>query len=405
VRPRYRDVLADPEFRAVFVSDALSVIGDQVARIAVALLVYDRTGSALAASATYACSYLAWLLGGPVLSTLADRLPRRRVMVTCDLARAALVGVLVVPGLSLWVVFAVLVLVGLLAPPFDAARSALLADVLEGDRYLAGNALLGATGQGGQVFGFVLGGGLVALLGTQGALLVDALTFAVSAVLFVVMLRDRPVREVTMSGTLRSELTAGLRLVTGTRELRVLLGWGALSAAMTIAPEGLAVAVAADLGGGSVAAGVLTASVPAGFILGSWLVLRLPADRRRRTFPWLVLLSGGALATTPFLDAVWQVVAVWVLAGVGTALQLVANSTFVQAVPQHLRGRAFGIAGSALMAVQGLVLLAAGSLAEGIGAQASVAALAVAGAVVLAVALVPGPLRSAGQATRHNSRS
>jgi MFS family permease len=394
----YRSVLRDREFRAVFVSDGLSVVGDQVARIAVALLVFDRTGSVLAASATYACSYLAWLLGGPVLSTLADRLPRRRVIVACDIARAVLVLSLVVPGLPLWVIFGVLLLVGLLAPPFDAARSALMADVLEGDRYVVGNALIGTVGQAGQVGGFVAGGALVALLGVQGALIVDAATFVVSALLFVLMVRDRPVlAPPDTSASFGSELAAGVRVVRASPDLRRLLGWGVLVAAMTIAPEGMAVAVAHDLGGGSVAAGMLTATVPAGFVLGCWLVLRLPIHRRQQSFPWLVLLSAAALAVSPWLDSIWQLVLLWTVAGVGTSLQLVANAAFVQAVPQHLRGRAFGVAGTVLMAVQGVVLLAAGALAEATGARAAVAVFAVSGLAVMAAALAVGRKRVLAQ--------
>ncbi len=381
----YREVLRDREYRAIFLADGLSVVGDQVTRLAVALLVFDRTGSALAAAATYACSFLSWLVGGPVLSALADRLPRRRLMISCDAARALLVLLLVVPGLPLAVIFGVLVSVGLLAPPFDAARSALLADVLEGDRYVVGNALSGAVGQAGQVVGFVMGGALVALIGTQGALLVDASTFVLSAVLLGTGVRERPVAGGGRTAGLQSELSAGLRLVLGTSQLRILLGWGVLIAAMTIAPEGLAVTVADGMGGGAAAAGVLTAAVPAGFLLGSWLVLRLPPSRRRTLFPWLTLLSGVALATTPWLDSLSLVAAAWTLAGIGTALQLIANAAFVQAVPAHVRGRAFGVAGTVLMATQGLVLLVGGALADRIGAQTTVAVLAVGGLGVLAL--------------------
>lgn len=380
---RYRDVLGDPEYRAVFLADGLSVVGDQVTRLAVALLVFDRTGSALAAAATYACAFLSWLVGGPVLSALADRLPRRRLMITCDLLRAVLVLVLVVPELPLWVLFVVLLLSGLLAPPFDAARSALLADVLEGDRYVVGNALSGAVGQAGQVAGFVAGGALVALLGTSGALLVDSTTFLLSALLLRAFVRERPVPAAEAAPSLQAELAAGLQLVLGSAQLRGLLGWGVLIAVITIAPEGLAVSVADELGGGAVAAGLLTASVPAGFLLGSWLVLRLPPARRPVLFPWLTALSGLALATTPLLDAVWLVLAVWTLAGTGTALQLVANAAFVQAVPAHLRGRAFGVAGTLLMVAQGAVLLASGALADRVDPRTAVAVCAVGGLVLL----------------------
>jgi MFS family permease len=96
-RATYREVLAVPEFRAIFVSQGLSLIGDHVARIAIALLVYGRTGSAFAASATYGCSFLTWLVGGPFLSALADRHRRRRIMIVTDLARFVLIALLLVP--------------------------------------------------------------------------------------------------------------------------------------------------------------------------------------------------------------------------------------------------------------------------------------------------------------------
>ncbi|MDQ3503755.1 MAG: MFS transporter, partial [Actinomycetota bacterium] len=146
-RVTYREVLGQREFRTMFLAGGLSVVGDQLARIAVALLVFERSGSAFAASATYACSYLTWLLGGPVLSVLSDRHSRRQLMIVVDLMRLTLVALLVLPGIPLWVIFGVLVSVGLLSPPFEAARSALLADMLAGERYVVGNTLTQTANQ------------------------------------------------------------------------------------------------------------------------------------------------------------------------------------------------------------------------------------------------------------------
>lgn len=365
-RVSYREVLAVREFRGLLLSDGLSTIGDQVARIAVALLVLERSGSAFAASATYATSYLTWLLGGPLLSALPDRYPRRRVMVACDVARGLLVACLAVPGLSLWVVFGVLIAVGLLAPPAEAARSALLADVLEGEPYVVANALSNAIGQAGQVGGFVLGGAMVGLVGVGGALLADAVTFGISALLLLAMVREHVVVRAAdhAVGSMLVEAAAGARLVWRSRRLRTLLAWGLLSAASVIAAEGLAVAIAEEQGGGPLAAGILTAAVPAGFLIGSWALLRVASERRERLFPLLVTITCLPLLVTPFLDSLVLITALWVLAGCGNSLQLVANSSFVQAVPAHLRGRAFGVAATLLMVLQGAVLLGAGALAE-----------------------------------------
>lgn len=376
-RVRYRDVLGVGEFRGLLISDGLSVVGDQIARIAVALLVLERSGSAFAASATYACSYLSWLVGGPLLSALPDRYPRRRLMIACDLTRMALVAALAVPGAPLWVVFAVLLAVGLLAPPAAAARSALLADVLHGERYVVGSALSSALGQAAQVAGFVLGGALVGLVGVGGALLVDAGTFAVSALLLLTLVREHLVtREPGPPQSAWQEAVAGARLVWGSPRLRGLLAWGLLTAASVIATEGLAVAIASQQGGGPLAAGILTASTPLGFLIGSFALLRVPTARREALFPGMVALSCVPLLATPFVDSIPVIIALWVTAGLGNAMQLVANAAFVQEVPAHLRGRAFGVAATLLMVVQGLVLLGAGLLAEVTEPRVPIAALA-----------------------------
>ena len=389
-RVGYREVLAVREFRGLLISRALSSVGDQIARIAVALLVLERSGSAFAAAATYAVSYLTWLLGGPLLSGLPDRYPRRRVIVVSDVTRGALVACLAVPGVPLWMLFAVLITVGLLAPPADAARSALLADVLDGEPYVVASALGNALEQAGQVGGFVLGGVLVSLVGVEGALLADAATFGVSAALLVLMVVERPVtHDITMSGRLLVEAAAGARLVWGTGRLRTLLAWGLLTAASVIVTEGLAVAVTAEQGGGPVAAGVLTAAVPTGFLIGSWALLRVPSDRRERLFPALVALTCLPLLTTPLIDNLILLTAVWVVAGTGNALQLVANAAFVQAVPAHLRGRAFGVAATLLMGLQGVLLLAAGALAEATDPRFTVAAVALVALLLMPLLVSP----------------
>src|SRR4051794_32811139 len=90
-RVTFGDVLANREFRAMYVAQALSVVGDQLARIAVALLVFGRSHSALLTALSYGLSYLPWIVAGPLLAGYADRLPRRSVMIFCDVVRTLLV--------------------------------------------------------------------------------------------------------------------------------------------------------------------------------------------------------------------------------------------------------------------------------------------------------------------------
>src|SRR5688572_28798166 len=94
-------VFAIREFRYIWFAELASVVGDQLARVALAVLVYGRTGSALWAAFTYALTFLPALLGGVLLSWLADRYRRREVMIMADLLRAGLVAAMAIARLPL----------------------------------------------------------------------------------------------------------------------------------------------------------------------------------------------------------------------------------------------------------------------------------------------------------------
>ena len=132
----WRSLFAVAEFRGLWAAQALSVLGDQLARVALSVLVFDRTDSALLTGLVYAVTMLPWLIGGPVLSGLADRYPRRTVMLACALSSAALVAALALPGLPLVALVGLLFLAVRFEPPFQSARGALLVEVLPDDRYL-----------------------------------------------------------------------------------------------------------------------------------------------------------------------------------------------------------------------------------------------------------------------------
>src|SRR5437868_595361 len=99
-------VLGVKEFRALWAAEVLSVCGDQLARVALSVLVFSRTGSATLTGLTYALTFVPALVGGWWLSWVADRMPRRTVLVVADLVRAVLAAVMAVPGLPLGVLWA-----------------------------------------------------------------------------------------------------------------------------------------------------------------------------------------------------------------------------------------------------------------------------------------------------------
>ena len=381
----YREVFAVREFRPLFGSFLLSTAGDELARVALTVLVYQRTESPLLAALTFAIGHLPWLLGGPLLSAFADRLPRHRVLISTDAARAVLLAVMAIPGTPLPVLLGLLLLVSVCSPPFESARSALMADVLEGERYIVASSLTNLTLQLAQVVGFLAAGALVAALDPSAALLIDAVTFAVSAIWLSIGLQRRPAPVVAAGESPRSlwqDTAEGLRFIGRSPRLLaiVLLLW--VGTLFGYAWEGIATPLTDELGRGATALGVLLAANPLGVTIGGVLLVRLirPDVRERLMAPLIVLslvplLIGGLVVATAGAGEVTfgVLVGLLFLSGLGASWVLPLNYSFVQAVPSAYRGRAFGVAVSGLYGVQGLGALAAGFAAEGLAPSLVVA--------------------------------
>ena len=378
----FREVMAVREFRSLYAAQVTSLLGDQAAKVALAILVLNRSDSPLLAALAYAVGYLPWIVGGPVLSPLADRWPRKQVMVRCDVVRALAVGAMALPDLPLWLLFALLLGASLLMPPFEAARAATLPDVLTGDRYVVASSLSNITNQLCQVAGFVLGGAAVGILTPRGALALNAASFLLSAAFIARGVTYRPAAERDSKPTLRADVVEGARVVFHTPVLRsiLLLAW--VGAAFALVPEGLAVTYARRLGYGPLATGMLTAASPAGLAIGALLIGRFLGPRARmRLMRPLASLSFVPLVVTGFHPPVWAAVLLWTVSGLGLAYQIPANATFMLAVPAEARGRAFGLAASGIQALQGLFIAGAGALALRLPPHQVVAIAGVAGLV------------------------
>jgi MFS family permease len=358
-------LLAVAEFRGLWAAQVLSLLGDQLARVALTVLVFDRTGSALLTGLVYAVTMLPWLIGGPLLSGLADRHPRRTVMIVCSLVSGAFIAAIAVPGLPLVVLVVLLFLAVLLEPPFLSARAALLTEVLPDDRYLLASTLSNITQQAGQVLGFAAGGLVVAGIAPRPSLLVDALTFAAAAVLIAASSPRRPAALIDLTETGAGwfrQMSSGARLIFGHPRLRMLVALAWLATCWVV-PEGLAAPYAEQLGGGTTAIGLILAAQPAGTALAGIAVTRVAPGRRPRLMLPLAALAGAAMLLCALNPPLPWVLAALALSGVGCSYQLIANFEFMQSVPNAARGQAFGLAVTGLTAGQGLGILAAGAAA------------------------------------------
>ncbi|MGD0063816.1 MAG: MFS transporter [Streptosporangiaceae bacterium] len=385
----FRDVFAVTEFRALWGAQLLSVVGDQLARVALTLLVYDRTRSAFLAAVTFVVSIVPTFVGGVTLAGLADRYPRRRVMIVCDLARCALVLVMAIPRMPLAAMVILLFVVTLAGAPFTSARAAVFPDVLAGDSYVIGNAIMLTTTQIAQVIGFAAGGAIVGFFHTGPSLLVDAATYAVSAAIARIWVLARPAsspgrNEEGTTSRLFGIIT-GARLVFANPTLRtsMLLGW---LAAFYDAPEGVAAPLGRSLGGGSVTVGMLLAFEVLGASIGSLVFGRAVSPARRlRVMGPLAVAACAVLTLFAFSLPLLPDLLILAVSGVFTCFQLGANAAFVQAAPAEQRSQAFGLAVGGMSLGQGLVMILAGAAAEHYAPSAVIAVAGGLGAITATV--------------------
>ena len=353
----------------------LSAAGDRLALVALAVLVYDRTRLPLLAALAYAAGYLPWVIGGLFLADLADRRPRRSVMVACDAVRAILVAAMAVPGMPVAALVLLLFAATMFASPFESARASITPGILPGEHYALGTAVIQTTYLTAEVAGAAVGGATVTLLGVRPSLLIDSVTFVISGLLIGLGTRARPAvaRPDASPGSPLRRAAAGLRLVFGDRALRtlVLLGW--LVVFYTI-PQGIAAPYAARLGGGPVATGLVLASTAAATAIATPLFSRFVSPRLRLALMGpLAMATCAILVLTALRPGLAVSLVIFSAAAAAGTYQLAVNTAFVVRVPDERRAQAFGIASMGVVVAQGAAFVGAGAAAEVVTPESVVA--------------------------------
>jgi predicted MFS family arabinose efflux permease len=402
-RTTYRSVFAVGEFRVLFATLLMFVLGFEFEILGLSVLVYAQTRSAFWTALAFSMGFAPQALGGALFTSLADRLPPRLVIAAGLLTRA-------VPGLviGLWPALPVPAMLALVAaaatatPVFTAANSAVLPEVLAGDRYVLGRSVFSLTGSATQIIGLGIGGAILAVLPANRLLLAAGLSLLAAAVVARLGLRPRRARTGSRSargdsqagrparGIVHATMAGNLELLAD-RTVRGLLLAQWLPAWFVTGAESLIVPYAGSLGLPSSAASPLLAATPAGMLLGDVVVGRFcrPAARQRLAFP-LAALMGAPLLVLAFRPALPVTGTLLFACGFGFAYLLGVQQPFLDSLPERLRGQAFGLNSTGMMTGQGLIPPVAGGLAALSGAGPAMAA---AGAVtILAALLLRAPL-------------
>jgi MFS family permease len=392
---RFIDVLRDPQFAVLYAAEMLSLAGDQLARIALSVLVFNSTGSASITAATYAATFLPAILGGYLLARVGDHLPRRAVMAGCDALRAACFGSMAIPGLPIIVVIALLVVAVFIGPAFTASEVSYLAGHFSPARFGVANVLRMSSSQVAQVAGFAVGGVLVELLGARGALAVNAVTFAVSAIVIGTSLRGRTaaqrVAAPSPSGGLDEPAPFGG--LWRDAQLRSLISL-TLLIGFFVVPEGLAVPYGRSMHASTIEVGVLLASSAFGGAVGAALLVRVPLDRRSSVAQWMAVACGLPLGASAVTHHLSLAILCWLASGIFAAYVVHVVTVVVQRIPDGRRSHLVGIVAALLLGAQGAGLLVFGAVTRLVSPGGAIGTAGLVGSAC-ALVLVVGPLRRA----------
>ena len=387
----------NPAFGRFFAARACSYIGDGVATVALILLVQGRHGTGVAVGALLLAQSLPRLLG-PLAGSFADRLPARRLMVGCDLGQAVVfVGIALLATPPLAVLLVLVVASTCLQTLFQPAGAAALPRLVDEADLLAANARFGSAFNLQVAVGPLLGGVLVAAVGTEEAILVNAASFVVSALLLAgvpqlaerIHTEDRGVLAATRDGLAYVWSTPLVRTLC----LALLFGvaFGAMDnvALVFLARE--------TLGASATGYGALNSAFGIGMIAGALLLARAGSGADTALlFLGGLALTGLGLALTGLAPVLAVAIAFQALAGIGNGIDNVAMNTLIpQEVPAPLLGRVFGVVSTFAFAGAGVASLAGGVLLDLTSPRL---VFVVAGAGLIAVCALAAPTLSSSRA-------
>jgi DHA3 family macrolide efflux protein-like MFS transporter len=386
------------DFGLLWWGQVTSQVGEGLNKVALLWFVYELTGSPLMIAMVGLLQTVPPLVFGPIIGVYLDRLQKKQVMVWVDFIRTVLtflipalygLGILGLEGL-----FILIFLTSMVSTVFGPALVSAVPLLVRRCELVSANALIQGTNNIGILFGPALSGILIALIGAQHVLYVNAATFFISALCLIPIRSNEIVREdptSAMSRSVLSDLSAGFRFVFGDRStvfllviISTLFNLGA-SAFVFVLP----VYAKESLHVGPVQLGWLWSALGIGMLTASsWLAMRTKNDVRSRM---QILVSGStmggvAVCTLTLLESPLIAAGFVTLVGAGAAvLNPVIWALLQEITPSHLLGRVLTTFSTGSMAAAMVGMSGFGWIADAIGPAESLIGL---GLVLLLTACV-----------------
>jgi MFS family permease len=375
-------------YRWLWIGQFISMIGDKIHQIAMAMLVYAATGSMFQMGLMLGITLLPAALFGLLAGVYVDRWDRRLTMISADVVRAGLVACIpFVVRFGIGWVYAIAFVVSTVSLFFIPAKRASIPDLVPADELMAANSLDDTSEAVAEFAGLAVGAAIVALLGSTAAFGIDAVSFVFSAIMISrISVNAVPAAE-TATTSVWGDAAEGLRHIWGTHVLRDLIGVYALAAVFAAGSIAVTYALALQrYAAGAPGVALLDASITAGTIVGALAVGRSGPTRPGRKFLLGIAAFGFSIAALALAETIWVAVPLLALCGVANMWFVVPATTILQTRSSvAVRGRVMAASTSVNRIAMVAGVVAVGALSDsvplawvtaGIGAGAIVAAVA-----------------------------
>lgn len=366
----------NPAFARIFVAQLISFAGDWFLFVALQGEALDLTGSSSIAGLLFTAQLLPQAFASPIAGAIVDRVDRRLVMIVADLVRAgAALGFLLVDSkATLAIAFVCLVVISVMNSFFEPASAAILPNVVRADDLPTAVLLHGATWGTMLLVGAAVGGLVAVAFGRSVAYVVDAASFAVSALLLMTVRGRYKARQRAEHHSLLSDVRELLTFARGeprlTSMLTVKAGFG-----LTAGVIGLISVMSIEVfDAGDAGTGVMLSARGIGVLLGPFLFRRIFGTSDRALFAGITTafavfgLGYGLFSAAPNV----AVAALGTgIAHIGGGAQWALSTIGLQRFSQdRIRGRVFGADFSLLSVTMGISFALTGFLADRFGPRA-----------------------------------
>jgi MFS family permease len=381
--PRLTRALQHRNYRLFFGGQSVSLVGTWITRLATSWLVYRLTGSELLLGVTGFAGQIPMLLLAPFAGVLVDRWNRHRILVITQILSAlqslALAVLALANVITVAEIIALQVVQGVINAFDTPARQAFIVEMVD-DRADLPNAIAlnSSMFNASRIVGPAIGGAVMAAVGEGWCFAIDAVSYV--AVIFSLLLMRVTPRAGRGRAPMLEELRSGVRYVFGFAPIRELLLNVALIGTMGM-PYAVLMPVFASkvLHGGPHTLGWLMTASGLGALAGTvYLAARHTVVGLGKVIVVSIALLSAGLIAFSFSKSLWLSMAVLPLVGAGMMLQSSSSNTILQTlVDEDLRGRVMALYAVAVLGTQPFGSLAAGVLADRIGAPRTILAGAV----------------------------